>query len=316
MASKYVAGVPFHRGAAEIIPIEPVRIMPTKGALVTTAPPSSSSILIIGAGVIGLGIGWRLASAGCSVHVFDKGEAGFGASHAAAGMLAAGVEVEPGEEGQLPLNRHSQQLWPAFAAELEAASGMEIDLRTEGTLVVALNADDVARLRFNFDLQKSLGLAHEWLTGGEAKKREPYLHTNTVAAIFSPGDHQVDNRKLAKALRIAFERAGGQLHEHTPVAEILTEGNRAIGIRLESGDFHHADTVVLAAGAWSRAIPGLPNIALPSARSRARWRRSAWTRKSRCSATSSGPPASTSSRAAMAGWSSAPRSRNAASIPT
>jgi glycine oxidase len=64
--------------------------------------------LIIGAGVIGLGIGWRLASAGCHVQVFDKGEAGLGASHAAAGMLAAGVEVEPGEEGQLPLNRHSQ----------------------------------------------------------------------------------------------------------------------------------------------------------------------------------------------------------------
>jgi glycine oxidase len=217
---------------------------------VTTAPPSSSSVLIIGAGVIGIGIGWRLASAGCRVQVFDKGEAGLGASHAAAGMLAAGVEVEPGEEGQLPLNRHSQELWPAFAAELEAASGMEIDLRTEGTLVVALNADDVARLRFNFDLQKSLGLGHQWLTGGEAKKREPYLHTNTVAAIFSPGDHQVDNRKLAKALRIAFERAGGQLHEHTPVAEVLTEGNRATGIRLESGDFHHADIVVLAAGAW------------------------------------------------------------------
>ena len=143
---------------------------------------------------------------------------------------------------------------------------MEIDLRTEGTLVVALNADDVARLRFNFDLQKSLGLRHEWLTGGEAKKREPYLHTNTVAAIFSPGDHQVDNRKLAKALRIAFERAGGQLHEHTPVAEILTEGNRATGIRLESGDFHHADIVVLAAGAWSRSIPGLPEIARPPVR--------------------------------------------------
>jgi glycine oxidase len=29
--------------------------------------------LIIGAGVIGLGIGWRLAAAGCRVHVFDKG---------------------------------------------------------------------------------------------------------------------------------------------------------------------------------------------------------------------------------------------------
>ncbi|EWY41310.1 glycine oxidase [Skermanella stibiiresistens SB22] len=224
------------------------------------------SVAIVGAGVIGLGIGWRLAAAGCRVDVFDKGEAGTGASHAAAGMLAAGVEVEPGEEGQLPLNRHSQELWPGFAAELRAASGIDVELRTEGTLVVALNADDVARLRFNFDLQKSLGLDHAWLSGAEVKRREPYLHTGTVAAIHSPGDHQVDNRKVAAALKAAFGRAGGILHENTPIAEILTEGGRATGVLPEGGEPHRADVTVLAAGAWSRAIPGLPDGARPPVR--------------------------------------------------
>ena len=47
------------------------------------------SVAIVGAGVVGLGIGWRLAAAGCRVEIFDKGEAGRGASHAAAGMLAS-----------------------------------------------------------------------------------------------------------------------------------------------------------------------------------------------------------------------------------
>jgi glycine/D-amino acid oxidase-like deaminating enzyme len=55
-------------------------------------------VAIIGAGVAGLGIGWRLAEAGCQVTVFERGEAGHGASWAAAGMLAAGLEAEPGEE--------------------------------------------------------------------------------------------------------------------------------------------------------------------------------------------------------------------------
>ena len=55
-------------------------------------------IAVIGGGVCGLGIGWRLAQAGCNVHVFDRGEAGKGASWAAAGMLAARAEAEPGEE--------------------------------------------------------------------------------------------------------------------------------------------------------------------------------------------------------------------------
>ena len=52
-------------------------------------------IAVIGGGVCGLGIGWRLAQAGCNVHVFDRGEAGKGASWAAAGMLAARAEAEP-----------------------------------------------------------------------------------------------------------------------------------------------------------------------------------------------------------------------------
>jgi glycine oxidase len=227
----------------------------------------SLRVAIAGGGVIGLGIGWRLATAGCSVDVFDKGEAGRAASHAAAGMLAAGVEVEPGEESLLPLNRHSQALWPGLAAELKDASGVDVELRTEGTMVVALNADDVARLRFNFDLQKSLELPHEWLTGAEAKRREPYLHPGTAAAIFSPGDHQVENRKFVQALRIAFKRAGGRLHEHTEVAEILVESGRAIGLRAGAeGVRHDADVVVLAAGAWSRGIPGLPDGVRPPVR--------------------------------------------------
>ena len=73
------------------------------------------TVAIIGAGVIGLGIAWRLAARGASVAVFDKGASGAGASHAAAGMLAACSEAEPGEEALVALGRASQARWPAFA---------------------------------------------------------------------------------------------------------------------------------------------------------------------------------------------------------
>src|ERR671939_54899 len=103
-------------------------------------------VTIIGAGVIGLSIGWRLAAAGCAVDIFDRGAGGRGASWAAAGMLAAGIEAEPGEEALLALNRLSQELWPGFARDVERASGgLEVGLRQEGTLIVALTRDDLAR---------------------------------------------------------------------------------------------------------------------------------------------------------------------------
>ena len=60
---------------------------------------SSLCVAVIGAGVIGLGIAWRLAQRNARVTVFDKGAAGAGASHAAAGMLAACVEAEPAGVG-------------------------------------------------------------------------------------------------------------------------------------------------------------------------------------------------------------------------
>jgi glycine oxidase len=92
--------------------------LPERLARLATKP----NVAIIGAGVIGLAIAWRLAARGAQVAVFDKGAAGSGASHAAAGMLAACVEAEPGEEALVTLGRESQARWPAFAAELERVS--------------------------------------------------------------------------------------------------------------------------------------------------------------------------------------------------
>ncbi|MGB6464908.1 MAG: FAD-dependent oxidoreductase, partial [Xanthobacteraceae bacterium] len=68
-------------------------------------------VVIIGAGVVGLGIAWRLASR-AEVLLFDRGKAGAGATHAAAGMLAACAEAEPGEEDLVALGRDSQARWP------------------------------------------------------------------------------------------------------------------------------------------------------------------------------------------------------------
>jgi glycine oxidase len=190
-------------------------------------------VAIVGAGVMGLSIGWRLAQAGCRVAVFDRGAAGRGASWAAAGMLAAGIEAEPGEEALYALNRRSQQLWPSFAAELQAATGIDVGLRREGTIWAALTRDDAAQLRFHHDFQCKLGIHLEWLSGAEARRREPYLHPSIAAAVFSPDDHQVDNRLLVQALAVAFTHAGGELHENRAVTRLDVTGGRVTGLRLD-----------------------------------------------------------------------------------
>ena len=215
------------------------------------------NVAIIGAGVIGLGIAWRLALRSVPVAVFDKGASGAGASHAAAGMLAACAEAEPGEEALVTLGRASQARWPAFAAELKQASGVDVGLRPEGTLVVALTSDDQARLSHQLVFQQKLGLPLQWITAAETRRREPHLAGKLAGAVFSPEDTQVDNRKLAAALRIAAEMAGASISEHQAVKTISSDAGRVDGIVLADGSKVAADVVVLAAGAWSRNIDGL-----------------------------------------------------------
>jgi glycine oxidase len=213
-------------------------------------------VAIIGGGVIGLATGWRLAAAGCGVTLFERDSVGRGASWAAAGMLAAASEAEPGEEALLRLNRHSQSLWPGFARDLEAVCDMTIGYRDEGTLVIALGRDDRAKLNATYTYQRGLGLDLVWLGAAEARAREPHLHAALAGAVFSPADHQVDNRLLVRGLKTAFLRAGGLLRERAPVTAVATENGRATGVRL-GAEFHPADFVVLAAGAWSPQIGGL-----------------------------------------------------------
>jgi len=233
--------------------------MPAKGAALTKPAYSIARprVVVIGAGVIGLGIAWRLAGR-ATVTVFDRGKAGSGATHAAAGMLAACCEAEPGEEALVALGRESQARWPAFAEEIKRASGIDVELRDEGTLLLALTADDQATIAHHLEFQRRLNLPLEWLSAAATRAREPHLAGKIAGALFSPQDHQVDNRKLVRALRIAAESVGATICEDRPVKEVIVQGGRAKGIALEDGTIAAADIVVLAAGAWSRGIGGVP----------------------------------------------------------
>ncbi len=222
-------------------------------------------IVIIGAGICGLGIGWQLAKAGCPVTIVERGEAGRATSWAAAGMLAPQVEAEPGEETLLPLLLESRALWAEFAAELEEDSGMAVDYRTEGTLVVALDRDDQARLDFLAAYYREQHLDIETLTSREVLRREPYLSRRVVGGLFSPLDHQVDNRKVVKAMKQAFLAAGGILRESCPALRLEITAGRVAGVVVADG-LIEAEAVVLATGPWARELPGLPADLLPPVR--------------------------------------------------
>ncbi len=227
--------------------------------------PVEAMIVIIGGGICGLGIGWHLARAGRAVCVVERGEANMAATWAAAGMLAPQAEAEHAEEALLPLAMESRAMWADYAADLQQASGIDVDYRTEGTLVVALDRDDREHLEHRFAYFRDLGLGVDWLSGYEARQKEPYLARGITGAIYSPLDHQVDNRRVAVALKAAYLAAGGTLREQTEVDEILVSGGRVTGVRIGDEKIA-AEAVVDAAGAWARNVPGMPEAGRPPVR--------------------------------------------------
>jgi glycine oxidase len=242
---------------------QPVGLRRSAGATpASDALPGTADVAVVGGGLVGLSVAWRLARAGRRVVVIEAGRLGAGASGAATGMLAAGAEHEPGGERLMPFARESQRLWPAFRDELEAESGLSIDYRSEGTLVVAIGRDEVERLRFRRDLLAREGVAAAWLSGPEVRAREPGLRPTVTAGMFCADDHQVDPARVVAALVAALRAAGGLIVADTPVTGLLRAAGRVAGVETAAGAVR-APVVVLATGAEAARDALAPELALP-----------------------------------------------------
>ena len=220
--------------------------------------------VVVGGGAIGLAAAWRAAVAGLSVEVVDPSPGG-GASFAAAGMLAPVTEVHYGEEPLLGLNLASARRYPAFIAELEDAAGRRAGYRACGTLAVAADNDDNAALGELFDFQRRLGLEVTRLTSRECRGLEPALAPSIRGGVRVEGDHQVDPRALTAALLDAGRAAGVRPIAARAAGVVVVDG-RATGVRLDNGEVRPAGAVVLAAGAWTSGLAGLPPDVVPPIR--------------------------------------------------
>jgi glycine oxidase len=224
---------------------------------------SSCDVAVVGAGVVGLAIGWRAAQRGLKVVVLERGdEPARETSAVAAGMLAPISETLATELPLMRLGLASVGVYPRFVAELIEATGMDTGYLRCGTLLAARDGDEAEALARELALRESLGLAAHRLRASEARRLEPALAPTLRLALDVPDDHAIDPRKLTAALTRALTAAGGQLRTDVPVHEVIRAGDRVTGVRLaDTGEHITAEHVVIAAGVWSDAVGGLPEDA-------------------------------------------------------
>lgn len=218
---------------------------------------SSPDVLVVGGGVIGCAIARHLAARSASVVVVERDEPGAHASWAAAGMLSPLAEADR-PDAFLDLLRAARARFPALAAELLSETGIDIGYRTEGTLLLSIEAADDAVLRERWLWQSAARLPVERLDAASARALEPALSPGVRSALRFPEDHQVDNRLLSRALSAAARSAGARFITGRAVARIVREGDVVTGVVLDDGRELGAGSVVIAAGSWSGGIGGLP----------------------------------------------------------
>ncbi len=216
---------------------------------------------MVGAGLIGLAIAFELAERGAHVRVFDRAEPARAASWAGAGMLAPYTErIE--DEVLLALCTESLAMYPQFVARVRGASGFDVELALEGIVNTAFDSAKLDALREHARELAQHGVAHELLDREATLAAQPALGRHVVGSLVVRGEGYVDNRQLGRALAAACEAAGVTIVREARDLALECDARRVLGVRSERG-FCAASAVVVAAGAWSASIPGLPPECAP-----------------------------------------------------
>jgi len=231
------------------------------------ASSNSSRIIIVGGGVIGLSIAWRLARENTrdEILLLDANRAGEGTSRVSAGMIAPIAEAGFEDPHFIKFARLSRERYRAFVSEVSRDADMPVVLGEEGSIIVAIHRDDVEAMRRVYEHRRHADLPVEWLTGTEAREMEPTLTPRVSAAMWIAYDGQVNPRALLPALVRACNRRGVEVRESARVQRIVINDETVAGVELD-GETIPAGTVVLCAGAWSGTIDGMPADVVPQVR--------------------------------------------------
>lgn len=212
-----------------------------------------ADVAIIGGGIIGCAIAYRLAEEKLSVTVIDLASLpGSEASAAAAGILSPQAEAG-GPSPLLDLCLASRDLYPKWVEQLRQETGIDLGYCRSGLLYLAFGEEEERELEARYRWQSESGLAVEKLEQSELFKLEPNLSLEARRGLFFPNDHHIDNAQLTRALALAASRRGANFLLARQARGVLSSGGRAAGVDLGEEKIA-ADYVVNAAGCWAGLI--------------------------------------------------------------
>ena len=218
--------------------------------------PSRASVVIIGGGVMGVSIAYHLAAAGVpDVVLVDKGAFGSGSTCKAAG----GVRAQFSDRINIELGLRGLETFENFGERFD----QEIDFHQVGYLFLLDSTASVSAFEQNVALQNDLGVPSRMISVAEAKQKSPLISTEgLLAAAFSPTDGHCTPESVVLGYATAARRKGARLIANCIATGIERDGDRIVAVNTEGGRIE-TDTVICAAGAWSKEVGEWAGVDLP-----------------------------------------------------
>ncbi len=218
--------------------------------------PSRASVVVVGGGVMGLSTAYHLAAAGVrDVVLVEKGWLGSGSTCKAAG----GVRAQFSDAVNIALGLRSLAAFERFEQTFDQA----IDLRQVGYLFLLDTPEDVEAFESSVAQQNELGVPSRMIEVAEARSLSPLISTEgLLAAAYSPTDGHCTPESVVAGYARAARRAGARVVTDCEVTAIASDGGRLTEVVTARGSIA-TDTVVCAAGAWSKAVGEMAGVDLP-----------------------------------------------------
>ncbi len=219
--------------------------------------PPRADVVVVGGGIMGLALAYELTRRGVrDVVVLERGFLNAGAS----GRNGGGVRAQWSTPTMIRLTRRSLAICDRFAVDM----GVNVWFRRGGYLFLATEPAQVARIERYAALQRREGLRTRVIDAAEALRIVPQLDASRVlAASWNPDDGVVFPWPFLWGYAARAEALGARVRTFTRVLGFEVSDRRISAVTTDRGRIA-CDTVVVAAGAWSKEVAALAGVALPN----------------------------------------------------